>query len=246
MYCTTNLSRALTPICKASVAQSTKSSPPQSPERVQLSSAYRATLQRPHLALRSTAVRKSLLPSSPERLVRTRVPFAYMRQDMSASKILTPEFLWAQRKDQVYLTVNVPNVKKAETTIKVTDDGHVYFKGPGGAVGHEAQYVMDINLFKPIKADQSKYKITARFVFFKIIKADSGPYWDRLLKQEGRNIHCKIDWDNWKDEDEDEDEYSFGSQFADSKDLQDMDFGSGGSTSDEEDEESNVPKASDK
>lgn len=59
-------------------------------------------------------------------------------------------------------------------------------------------------------------------------------------------MHCKIDWDNWKDEDEDEDEYNFGTQFGDSKDLQDMDFGSGGSTSDEEEEVDATVDASNK
>lgn len=157
---------------------------------------------------------------------------------------LTPEFLWAQRKDLVYLTINVPNVKATETTITLTDEGHIYFKGPGGNVGHEAEYVLDIDLFKPIKSDESRYKITARSVVFKISKADSGPYWDRLLRAAGRNIHCKVDWDNWKDEDEDEDDYSFGQQFADSKDLQDMDFGSGASTSDEEEDENEANDAS--
>lgn len=150
---------------------------------------------------------------------------------------LTPEFLWAQRKDLIFLTINVPNVKKNEATVTLDDEGHVYFKGPGGNVGHEEDYLLDIILFKPIKADKSQWKITARSVVFKVVKADSGPYWDRLLKAEGRNIHCKVDWDNWKDEDEDDDDYSFGSHFADNKDLQDMDFGSGASTSDEEEEE---------
>lgn len=125
-------------------------------------------------------------------------------------------------------------MKKEGSAVKLTDDGHVYFKGLGGAVGHEAEYLLDIYLFKPVTTEKSKWRINARSVFFKIAKADSGPYWDRLLKAEGRNIHCKIDWDNWKDEDEDDDEYSFGSQFADNKDLQDMDFGSGGSSSDED------------
>ncbi|PXF44099.1 hypothetical protein BWQ96_06180 [Gracilariopsis chorda] len=165
---------------------------------------------------------------------------------MSASKLLTPEFLWAQRKDLIYLTINVPNIKKAQSTVNITDDGRIYFKGPGGAVGHEAEYVLDITLFKPIKAAQSQHKITPRLVSFKIAKAAPGPYWERLLKAEGRNVHCKIDWDNWKDEDEDEDEYNFGTQFGDSKDLQDMDFGSGGSTSDEEEEVDATVDASNK
>lgn len=150
---------------------------------------------------------------------------------------LTPEYLWAQRKDQVFLTVNVPNVRKEDAAFRLNDDGHVYFKGMGGNLGHEAEYVLDINLLKNIKAEESKCKINARSVVFKIIKADSGPYWERLQKEKGRNVHCKIDWDNWKDEEDDEDEYSFGSHFADSKDLQDMDFGTGGSSDEDDDED---------
>lgn len=150
---------------------------------------------------------------------------------------LTPEFLWAQRKDQVYLTINVPNVKKEDSKITMSEEGRVHFKGPGGNVGHEDNYELDIELFKPIKVSESKYTITARDIRFKIIKDESGPYWDRLLKQQGRNVHCKIDWNHWKDEDEDEDDYSFSDSFAgdSNKDLQDMDFVSGASSSDEED-----------
>lgn len=150
---------------------------------------------------------------------------------------LTPEFLWAQRKDQVFLTINLPNVKKAESKFELTDDGRVFFNGPAGNVGHEDEYLLDITLFKGIKASESMHTTTARGVRFKIIKAETGPYWDRLLKAEGRNVHCKIDWDHWKDEDEDEGDYSFGDNFGDeNKDLQDMDFVSGASTSEEEEE----------
>lgn len=137
----------------------------------------------------------------------------------------------------MFLTINVPNVKRADATVQLSDEGRVYFKGQAGNVGHEDNYLLDISLFKPIKADESKFTITARAIRFKIIKADPGPYWDRLLKMEGRNVHCKIDWDHWKDEDEDEDEYSFGSHFAENKDLQDMDFVSGTSTSEEEEDD---------
>lgn len=117
----------------------------------------------------------------------------------------------------------------------MSNEGRVYFSGPGGNVGHEDQYLLDITLFKPIKAGESQFKVTARDIRFKLVKEQSGPYWDRLLKQEGRNVHCKIDWNHWKDEDEDDDDYSFSDSFGQNKDLQDMDFVSGASSSDEED-----------
>lgn len=122
---------------------------------------------------------------------------------------LTPEFRWAQRKGDVYITMNVANVRPEQTTARITDDGHVYWRGYGGVLGDEREYVLDIRLLKPIKTAESSIKLSSRLVYFKIRKAESGPYWDRLLADESRNVHCKIDWDAWKDEDE-EDDYDFG------------------------------------
>lgn len=147
-------------------------------------------------------------------------------------KSLTPEFLWAQRKDQIYLTVNIPNVKKEAAKVSMKDDGKVSFSGTGGVLGKEQSYSLEISLFKGIKAEESKCKISPRNIVFRIKKAESGPYWDRLLLEEGRNIHCKIDWQNWIDEDEDE---NLGaSMFGESKDHEEMDFTADGSSSEED------------
>lgn len=148
---------------------------------------------------------------------------------------LTPEFRWAQRKGDVYITMNVANVRPEQTTARITDDGHVYWRGYGGVLGDEREYVLDIRLLKPIKTAESSIKLSSRLVYFKIRKAESGPYWDRLLADESRNVHCKIDWDAWKDEDE-EDDYDFGSNWG-NKDLADLDFGNGDEDSSDSGEE---------
>jgi len=122
---------------------------------------------------------------------------------------LTPEFRWAQRKGDVYITMNVANVRPEQTTARISDDGHIYWRGHGGVLGDEREYVLDIRLLKAIKTSESSIKLSSRLVYFKIRKAESGPYWERLLADESRNVHCKIDWDAWKDEDE-EDDYYFG------------------------------------
>jgi len=135
----------------------------------------------------------------------------------------TPEFLWAQRADEIYLTIDVPNVAK-DATVKLTDDGKVYFKGVGGPQDDTHEYVLDIELLKPIKAETSKCNIGARSVQFRIQKAESGPYWERLLKA-GKNVHLKVDWNHWVDEDE-EDNGQFGSGW-DAKDMADLEFQEG-------------------
>mmetsp|Transcript_6703 Transcript_6703/g.20298 ORF Transcript_6703/g.20298 Transcript_6703/m.20298 type:complete len:174 (+) Transcript_6703:163-684(+) len=147
----------------------------------------------------------------------------------------TPEFLWAQTQNQIYLTINVPNVKASDAQIKVQDDGSIYFRGVGGSVGDEHLYELDIKLLLPIKASGTQCNVGARSVQFKIPKVESGAYWDRLLKDKTKNVHCKVDWDHWRDEDE-EDDYDFGSSWA-SKDMADLDFGDEKADDDDDDED---------
>lgn len=136
--------------------------------------------------------------------------------------------------------MNVPNVKPGPK-FDLTDDGHFSFACEGGAVGAEREYLLDIQLFKPVDSKASAMNVTARHVVFKLEKAESGPYWDRLLK-EGKNIHMSVDWDNWKDEDEDDDDQAFGGEFSEaSRDLEDMDFGAGDSDESEGDDEAAEP-----
>jgi hypothetical protein len=141
-----------------------------------------------------------------------------------------------QRKDTIFLTVNVPNVRP-DASYKLSDEGHLTLNCTGGNLGSEHEYTLDIDLLKPIQANESKVKVNARNVVMRIVKATPGPYWERLLREKAKNVHCTIDWDNWKDEDEeDDDDHAFGSHFADNKDFQDMDFGSGGSSDDDDDD----------
>eukprot|EP00871_Galdieria_phlegrea_P005759 jgi/Galph1/670/GphlegSOOS_G5405.1 len=135
-----------------------------------------------------------------------------------------PDFYWAQRKDKLFLTIDVPNVDKNTAAIQLKGDGYLDFKARGGELHEQADYELHLELLHPIKAEESKYHITARNVQFVIMKKETGAYWERLLKQPGKNVHCKVDWEHWKDEDS-EDEFDFGSAW-DSKDMADLDFGS--------------------
>mmetsp|Transcript_9066 Transcript_9066/g.39924 ORF Transcript_9066/g.39924 Transcript_9066/m.39924 type:complete len:92 (+) Transcript_9066:210-485(+) len=65
---------------------------------------------------------------------------------------LHPEFLWAQTKDMIYMTITIPNVRSSDAQIKVLDEGSIYFKGTGGPAGDEHLYEMSVQLLHPIKA----------------------------------------------------------------------------------------------
>mmetsp|Transcript_6221 Transcript_6221/g.11239 ORF Transcript_6221/g.11239 Transcript_6221/m.11239 type:complete len:169 (-) Transcript_6221:1990-2496(-) len=138
---------------------------------------------------------------------------------------LTPEFLWAQTKDQLYLTVSVPNINQTTCEIKLENSpAKVVFKGRGGVNKEEQDYVLDIELLKDIVREESRYNVGARNVQFKLKKAqDAQGFWDRLLKSSAKNVHCKVDWDHWRDEDEEQD-VEFGAGW-DSSNMANLDLG---------------------
>mmetsp|Transcript_8613 Transcript_8613/g.17460 ORF Transcript_8613/g.17460 Transcript_8613/m.17460 type:complete len:121 (-) Transcript_8613:262-624(-) len=107
--------------------------------------------------------------------------------------VLTPHFAWAQRKDHVRITVDVPNVDKQGVIVELEDRGHVFFKGVGGASSDKHQYELSIDLLRGIKSDESKWSVGARNVVLILVKGESGPYWERLL-QEGKKcpLHNRL------------------------------------------------------
>ncbi|KAL0051790.1 hypothetical protein WJX82_002176 [Trebouxia sp. C0006] len=126
---------------------------------------------------------------------------------------LLPNIQWAQRKDRVYLTIDLQNAKNPTIKLDNGSDGkhgHVSFKGKAqshatGADAHE--YEVELDLFGAIDSEESKISISDRSVLLVIAKQEpTGEHWPRLLKETGkvgRNI--KVDWNKWVDEDEEED-----------------------------------------
>ena len=96
------------------------------------------------------------------------------------SGINIPTCLWAQTKEAVYVTVDVPDV----TDEKISVDANVLkFSAKSGG----KQYECTMELFEPINAEESKYEVRGRNVFFSLKRAESEEekdevYWPRLLK----------------------------------------------------------------
>ena len=110
-----------------------------------------------------------------------------------------PTCLWAQRKDCVYVTVDVPDCKDEE--IVVADD-KLTFKATSG----DKNYACEMVLHAGINAEGSKYAVKARNVTFYLEKADAeADSWPRLLKDKALNKRfCKVDFDKWVDSDEED------------------------------------------
>jgi hypothetical protein len=138
------------------------------------------------------------------------------------SGVNIPTCLWAQTKEAVYVTVDVPDV----TDEKISVDANVLkFSAKSGG----KQYECEMELFEAINADESKYEVRGRNVFFSLKRVESEEekeevYWPRLLKDKNlQKRFVKCDWNRWVDEDEDE-----GANDVDTSGMQGMGGGGGG------------------
>jgi len=144
--------------------------------------------------------------------------------------------LWAQRKDKILLTIDVPDIHNEK--VELTDD-KLTFEGTGGLKGVIQPYKVELEFYKPVTKKDSKWAIKGKQVNLVIIKKEGGPHWPRLTKQEGKVPWLKADWNKWVDEDEEDtvDEPEFG-------DFGNFDMGgvTGGSGSDDEAEDDEEAK----
>ncbi|CAG8534742.1 24829_t:CDS:2 [Cetraspora pellucida] len=112
---------------------------------------------------------------------------------MTSSRSLHPEVLWAQRQNELYITINLVDIK--DPKIDVTKD-KISFEGIGGT--EQKLYQFELNLNKEINPEASKRSQTARSIILVLDKAEHGQkYWPRLQKEpENANDAAKTDEPN--------------------------------------------------
>mmetsp|Transcript_132942 Transcript_132942/g.187858 ORF Transcript_132942/g.187858 Transcript_132942/m.187858 type:complete len:229 (+) Transcript_132942:25-711(+) len=114
---------------------------------------------------------------------------------------LLPPIKWAQRKDSVYVTIDVPDVKDEQISLK---DTTLSFKGKSG----DRTYELELEFFAELDPSHEKsiYSVKPRNVHFHIMKKDQDEeYWPRLLKNKAlEKTNVKLDWDKYVDEDEED------------------------------------------
>lgn len=111
-----------------------------------------------------------------------------------------------QRKDKLFLTIDVQDVKDAKIELTET-----HLKFSGSAQGKD--YNLDLEFFKEINPEESKYAVLPRHIVFNIVKKESGPHWDRLTKVGGKQWWLKADWGRWVEEDEEDEGAGEGGDF---------------------------------
>ncbi|KAI8142741.1 HSP20-like chaperone [Fennellomyces sp. T-0311] len=113
---------------------------------------------------------------------------------------LHPTVLWAQRKDCIYLTVQLIDITKPEINVKPES---FHFKGKGEKEQNE--YEADLEFYGPVDVPKSKQHLTPRNLTMIIYKKEEG-FWPRLQKDKKKPNFLKVDFARWKDEDDEEEE----------------------------------------
>mmetsp|Transcript_32872 Transcript_32872/g.71743 ORF Transcript_32872/g.71743 Transcript_32872/m.71743 type:complete len:166 (+) Transcript_32872:70-567(+) len=105
---------------------------------------------------------------------------------------LIPDVLWAQRKDSVYLTIDLKEVQ--DIKVKLEEDSLNFIGTVGGST-----YEVSIDFSAPIVKEESKWS-TKRLIEFYLKKKDAET-WNHLRKQ-GKANWVKVDWKKWQDSDD--------------------------------------------
>lgn len=119
----------------------------------------------------------------------------------ASNEVLIPRILWAQRKEVVYVTIEVFEVKEEKIEI---NDNVVSFSGVRGSDG--AKFGVTLELFGSVDMEKSKVTVSHRDISLMLVKTEAGPFWPRLLKSTQKMHFIHTDFSKWIDEDEEDEE----------------------------------------
>ena len=103
--------------------------------------------------------------------------------------MLQPQLLWAQRKDKLYLTIDLQDCESPD--IKVTNEdgvGKFDFKG----TAKDNQYELSVNLYAEVDPDNVQISNTARKIFLMVPKQEEGDHWPRLTTEKTKHNHIQV------------------------------------------------------
>lgn len=116
------------------------------------------------------------------------------------ASFLTAPVKWAQRKDSLYVTISLPDVKEEKIDVSTTN---LTFTGTSNG----SEYQLDFEFFKEIDLEGSVWNVLPQSIQMHLMKKDQEEeeFWPRLLKDKLKEKNgIKIDWDKYVDEDEEE------------------------------------------
>jgi prostaglandin-E synthase len=119
---------------------------------------------------------------------------------MITNNVTIPNIKWAQRKDKLFITIDVVDIANPKIDI---ENGRV-LKFHGTTKDHT--YGFELEFYEEVSKEDSKYTLDSRNIFLNIQKQTKGPYWPRLTKESVKLNWLHPDWKLYIDEDEEEEE----------------------------------------
>ncbi|VVC87445.1 uncharacterized protein CG16817 [Leptidea sinapis] len=126
---------------------------------------------------------------------------------MASESPVPPPVLWAQRKENIFLTFSV---ESKDPDIKIEKDS-VHFKGISAQ--DNKKYEVIIPLFDAVVPETSGFVNKGRCIEMLLRKEkEDAPYWPSLTKDKKKPHYLKIDFNKWKDEDDENEEGGGGEE----------------------------------
>ena len=111
-----------------------------------------------------------------------------MSQPLTAAA--TPEFMWCQRGDRVYVTIKVADCQ--ETSVDVSSDHRLEFRGRGSGMCGQREYALSIQVARPVVKEECRWFVCGPSVRVRLEKAQHGPYWGALIADGVKMAQCKV------------------------------------------------------
>lgn len=119
---------------------------------------------------------------------------------------LTAPVKWAQRKESLFVTIDLPDVEPETAKIDLTDKKLVF---SGRSEGND--YTLELVFLHEIdsKSEDTKFRIKARDISFYLVKKEE-ERWARLLEDKTlQRTNVKCDFNKWVDSDEEDESNNF-------------------------------------
>ncbi|XP_022826311.1 uncharacterized protein CG16817-like [Spodoptera litura] len=146
---------------------------------------------------------------------------------MSGEAPVPPPVLWAQRKEDVFLTFSI---ESKNPTIKIEKDS-VYFKGVNAS--DNKVHEVTISLYDAVIPETSAFVNKGRCIEMILRKEKKdASYWPSLTKDKKKPHYLKVDFNKWKDEDDEDDNENGGGNSYDIEEMLRSMGGGGGDKAD--------------
>mmetsp|Transcript_10027 Transcript_10027/g.22503 ORF Transcript_10027/g.22503 Transcript_10027/m.22503 type:complete len:176 (+) Transcript_10027:133-660(+) len=113
---------------------------------------------------------------------------------------LSPDVLWAQRKDSIYLTIDLKEVSDLKVNLQ---EDSLSFEGQAQG----SLYKLNLEFHAPIKKEGSKWSCKRLIEFY--LKKEEEAEWPRITKAKGKFPWIKVDWKRWQDSDDEKEKDDF-------------------------------------